>query len=283
MWNKNGLLNLKESDRILVVAPHADDECIGCGGLLLKYAAQTDVLLLSDGRFGYDPSDPDASPEKTRILRQNEFKSVMSFLNVRKYTMLDIQNGDVYRHYSVVREYDIREYDFIFVPSRFENNHDHLSAFYYLRKMIRAQHAKARLIEYEVWVPIPDPQVILDIEDVIERKKQALSMYESQLKCYDYINFAYGLNLYRGGRFQTALRRSIFRAAETLSSEDSGQASDDLRIPKESQKTLFGFKGQKELNAAAEKAAERLVVMRGKGRGRRNAPCVSPHQSSKPA
>lgn len=206
MWNKNGLLNLKESDRILVVAPHADDECIGCGGLLLKYAVQTDVLLLSDGRFGYDRNDLDASPEKTRILRQNEFKAVMSFLNIRKYTMMDILNCDIYRHYSVVSKYDIREYDFIFVPSRFENSQDHLYAFYFLRKMIKAQHAKARLVEYEVWVPIPDPQVILDISDVIERKKQALSLYESQLKCYNYINFAYGLSLYRGGRFK---RRNV--------------------------------------------------------------------------
>ena len=210
MWNKNGLLNLKESDRILVVAPHADDECIGCGGLLLKYAAQTDVLLLSDGRFGYNRNDPDASPEKTRILRQNEFKAVMSFLKVRNYTMMDILNCDIYRHYSIVSKYDIREYDFIFVPSRFENSQDHLHAYYFLRKMIKAQHAKARLIEYEVWVPIPDPQVILDISDVVEQKKQALSLYESQLKCYDYVNFAYGLGLYRGGRFKRPSVEAFF-------------------------------------------------------------------------
>ena len=84
MWNNNGLLNLKDCDRILVVAPHADDECIGCGGLLLKYAAQTDVLLLSDGRYGINRNDPNASPEETRILRQKEFHAVMSFLKIRK-------------------------------------------------------------------------------------------------------------------------------------------------------------------------------------------------------
>ena len=50
-------------------------------------------------------------------------------------------------------------------------------------------------------MPIPDATLILDISDVIERKKQVLSMYTSQLKCYDYVQFAYGLSLYRGGRF----------------------------------------------------------------------------------
>ena len=181
-WIKNGLLNLKESDRILVVAPHADDETIGCGGLLLKYAAQTDVLLLTDGRFGYDCGDPDATPEKTARIRKEEFESVMAFLGVRKYAMLDLSNGKLYLNYSAVKQYDIREYDYIFVTSRFENSQDHLHAYYFLRKMIKAQHAKAHLVEYEVWVPIPDPQVILDIGDVIERKKQALSLYVSQLK-----------------------------------------------------------------------------------------------------
>ena len=126
----------------------------------------------------------------------------MAFLGVRKYAMLDLSNGKLYLNYSAVKQYDIREYDYIFVTSRFENSQDHLHAYYFLRKMIKAQHAKARLVEYEVWVPIPDPQVILDISDVIERKKQAISLYVSQLKCYDYVNFAYGLSMYRGGRFK---------------------------------------------------------------------------------
>ena len=31
------LLELNPDDKCLVIAPHADDESIGCGGLLLKY------------------------------------------------------------------------------------------------------------------------------------------------------------------------------------------------------------------------------------------------------
>ena len=30
-------LSMVDTDKILVLAPHADDESIGCGGLLLKY------------------------------------------------------------------------------------------------------------------------------------------------------------------------------------------------------------------------------------------------------
>ena len=115
--------------------------------------------------------------------------------------MLDLPNDEIYRNYSIVKQYDVREYDYVFVTSRFENSQDHRHANIFIRKMLKSQHAKARLVEYEVWVPIPDATVILDVSDVIERKKELLSMYTSQLKCYDYVQFAYGLSLYRGGRF----------------------------------------------------------------------------------
>ncbi len=209
-WNKNGFLHIKADDRILVVAPHADDETIGCGGLIIKYASQTDVLLLSDGRLGFNKNDPSASPEQTRLFRIQEFKTVMEALGVRKYTMLDLPNSEVYRNYSTVKQYDLREYDYVFVTSRFEKNQDHRHANIFIRKMLKAQHAKAKLIEYEVWVPIPDPTLILDVSNVIERKKQMLSMYTSQLKCFDYVQFAYGLSLYRGGRFHSKNVEAFF-------------------------------------------------------------------------
>ena len=116
--------------------------------------------------------------------------------------MLDLPNLEVFQYYSVVQGYNIRDYDFIFVPSRFENNPDHFHAYSFFKKMIRKQSSKALLVEYEVWVPIPDPQVILDISDVIEKKKELLQLYHSQLECYDYERLAYGLSLYRGGRFK---------------------------------------------------------------------------------
>ena len=46
-------MNIKSKDRILVVAPHPDDESIGMGGVLALYKRQCDVLLLTDGRHGH--------------------------------------------------------------------------------------------------------------------------------------------------------------------------------------------------------------------------------------
>ncbi|MFZ4655040.1 MAG: PIG-L deacetylase family protein, partial [Methylococcaceae bacterium] len=50
-------LDLTEPDRLLVVAPHPDDETFGCGGtlsLLAQGPCQVRVLIVSDGAKG-DP------------------------------------------------------------------------------------------------------------------------------------------------------------------------------------------------------------------------------------
>ena len=45
-------LSFSSKDRILIVAPHPDDEAIGCGGILALYGDQCDVLILTDGSKG---------------------------------------------------------------------------------------------------------------------------------------------------------------------------------------------------------------------------------------
>lgn len=64
------------SDKICILAPHADDESIGCGGLLAKYGSQCDVILLTDGRLNGNGN----TPEETVKIREAEFAAVMKFL-----------------------------------------------------------------------------------------------------------------------------------------------------------------------------------------------------------
>ena len=45
-------LVIKETEKILIVAPHPDDESIGTGGLLSLYSNQCDVIVMTDGRYG---------------------------------------------------------------------------------------------------------------------------------------------------------------------------------------------------------------------------------------
>lgn len=45
-------LEIEPNDKCLIIAPHADDESIGCGGILLKYPQNFEVVVLTDGGKG---------------------------------------------------------------------------------------------------------------------------------------------------------------------------------------------------------------------------------------
>lgn len=190
-------LNIKESDRILIAAPHPDDETIGCGGILALYGPQCDVLLLTDGRLG-KPEGSDYSEEKTAAVRQAEFEAVMGFFHARSHHELRISDNTLSANASVVSVVDLREYDYIFVPNRNERHPDHKAAYEILKKLHKAQNAKGALVEYEVWSPLTAPNRFLDVSEVMDRKLAALAKYESQIASIDYEALALGLNMYRG-------------------------------------------------------------------------------------
>ena len=45
-------INICSDEKILIVAPHPDDECIGAGGILCTYTNQCEVIVLTDGALG---------------------------------------------------------------------------------------------------------------------------------------------------------------------------------------------------------------------------------------
>lgn len=72
-------LAIEENKKVLVVAPHPDDESIGCGGLLSMYGVQIDVMLLTDGRKGHD--DGVIDDEKCASIREQEIRQDMKLVH----------------------------------------------------------------------------------------------------------------------------------------------------------------------------------------------------------
>ena len=64
--------------------------------------------------------------------------------------------------------------------------------------MIFSQWCKASVFEYEVWTPMMNPNYMLDISDYMDKKLEAVSLFKSQIECYDYVNISKGLNQFRG-------------------------------------------------------------------------------------
>lgn len=190
-------LNISSKDKILVVAPHADDETIGVGGLLALYGKQTDLLLLSDGRKGVSPQQERSEDEIIKI-RKEEFLNVTAFFGVNSVTCLDIEDQTVAANKKSILSFPIKGYSYILVTSHFEGHIDHKVLLAIFTQMKKMQHSKAEILEYEVWNALPKPNLYLDISCVMNKKLEAVSLYKSQIESYDYVSMCKGINTYRG-------------------------------------------------------------------------------------
>lgn len=195
-------MHFPKSDRILVVAPHPDDESIGCGGLLAKYGPQCDILVLADGRKGY-PSTLSIDEEQLVLTRRQELRNAAAIAGVRQVFFLDIPDYTIQSNHQTVISFDISGYDAILVPSRMERHRDHCTVSACFQQMRRCQNPKAKLFEYEVWSPLAAPTHILDISDVIDTKLKMVCQHRSQLQYVDYRAMALGLGQYRGAGFSS--------------------------------------------------------------------------------
>jgi len=187
-------LKINKQDRILILTPHPDDESIGCGGLLLQYAGQCDVILLTDGAKG----NRDWSEEKTCKVRKKEFQKAMKWLGVTKYGMLNIPDLRLNEYKGRLDKIDLRGYDYVLVPGRNETHPDHKVVYDEIRKNVKRKRITVKLLEYEVWTPMAEPSHYLDITEMVGRKKSLIQIYQSALMHIDYDRRITALNYYRG-------------------------------------------------------------------------------------
>lgn len=190
-------LSINPQARILIVAPHPDDESIGCGGLMLKYGAQCDILLLTDGRKGYDtrvPTDEDALAK----LRAQELQSAAAIAGINRIHMLGIPDCTLSENQELVSTFDFTTYQYVFVPNCFERHKDHAPVSKLVQSICKRQKAGAKIYEYEVWSPMPSFTDVLDLEGVMERKLEMVQQYQSQIRFLDYGAMTEALNRYRG-------------------------------------------------------------------------------------
>lgn len=189
-------MNIEKRKKILVVAPHPDDESIGCGGLLSLYGKQCDVLIVTDGRHGH-LRDDNVNEEELIEIRKIEVKNAINMASVNELFFLDIEDRTVYKNHSIVSAVNICSYDYVFVPNRYEGHRDHREMVNIFKKAKRKQRAKAELIEYEIGTPMLFAPLLLDITDVIEEKKRMIEAHRSQIKDVDFVDQGLSINRYR--------------------------------------------------------------------------------------
>ena len=183
---KPQVLELKSADKCLIIAPHPDDESIGCGGIMKLYPNNFDVISLTHG----DIND----------IRYLEMSSAMDFAGIKNFKMLNLIDKSVISGQEQFNTIDISSYDYIFIPYIFDQHKDHKAVSILLNEKLKDGNYKKHLkiAYYEVWSTINMPSYFVDITKVIEDKKQMINFHKSQIASKDYAEKILGLNSYRG-------------------------------------------------------------------------------------
>ncbi len=188
------VLSIKEDDRILIIAPHPDDECIGPGGILALYPHLCKVVVLSDGRQGQG----DVAPETEKEIRKREFINEMQEAGVADYSMLDYEDGSLMQHTDCLEAVDLTPYTKIFVTGIHDGHPDHTAACISLRRALAKQSVQeVEIYQYEVHSPFQEVSHMLDITNVIDKKMRFIRCHQSQLTSLAYDEMAKSLARYR--------------------------------------------------------------------------------------
>ena len=186
------------AERLLVLAPHPDDEVIGCGGLVAQHLRErrlVRIVVATDGAEA-NAGAADREEETRRGVARLGDHAEIEFLRLPDRRLDDTVAP---RIREILLEF---RPDLIAVPSPIEIHPDHLAlarAFVDLvqkDETLFADLAVAKVAFYEVSQPIR-PNALVDITDVAELKYEAIAEHRSQTTLRDYGAFARGLNAYR--------------------------------------------------------------------------------------
>jgi len=212
----------------LVIAPHPDDESLGCGGSIVKHIKagnRVKVIFLTDGdkgdfegRFG----------ENYVSMRRQSAHKAMEVLGVQDYEFWGYEDRNLHLAEKEVMDrlrstIEMFSPSLIYVSSPFEVHPDHRTSFkvvWELRKKIGITVAL-----YEVLMALY-PNVLVDITDEMEQKKRAIESYVTEVFYNDYVAKVEGLNRFR----TTTLPKHIKYAEAFILSENSEQFLDSLPL-----------------------------------------------------
>lgn len=165
--------------KTLVVAPHPDDESLGCGGaiaLLRKLNQTVEVLTITDGTLSH-PNSKKYPPAELRDLRESEMLAALEILDVapEKVRFLRFKDRNVPDENSEGFAAAVETVKSIFseiqpatilVPWRRDPHPDHRAAFQICRAANESGGGKIRVLEYPIWL-----WEMAEIEDLPEENE----------------------------------------------------------------------------------------------------------------
>lgn len=202
----------------MVIAPHPDDEVIGCGGTIRRHVRAGDpVSIIYLTRGENSRGFPWLSPLERQAKRMEEAQASCAVLGVREAVFLDGADGRLAEpavlneiSTKLAREIALRAPKVIYVPHADDNHPDHAAAYRMVVQTASEATGPAPIIyQYELWSPLA-ADFAVDVSREMKAKLKAIKCHALALDAFDYIPTMLGLAAYRSG---TLLQRRGYAEA----------------------------------------------------------------------
>jgi len=171
--------------RVMVLAPHFDDESIACGGTLLLHksaGSEVCVVFVSDSSGAL--ADPVAAAQ-VRAVRRAEMQQVQAALALDSVVELEFPDGSLVRHERAIAErlaeaLKIFRPEQVFCPFPVDAHADHQATALAFAQATELAGWRGEVLAYEVWSTLwpntaIDIGVVADADEVAFGKVQALA------------------------------------------------------------------------------------------------------------
>ncbi|MGC1523539.1 MAG: PIG-L family deacetylase, partial [Steroidobacteraceae bacterium] len=139
--NQRPVVCRPKAGKIAVLAPHMDDEVLGCGGTIARHVqagAEVFVVFLTDGRHGSAAfvglTEPERSRKQRELVetRKQEARCAGDVLGVKSITFLDAEDGrlsiDSMLPLRLRAILEVERPQLVYLPFFLENHTDHGAA-----------------------------------------------------------------------------------------------------------------------------------------------------------
>lgn len=193
--------------KVLVIAPHLDDEILGCGGAIARHVAAGDgvhVVFVAHRVYGH-VHDPEVMKEQ--LLHAEKAQKVLGY---KAYTFLDLPDerlDNCLQDIIIPLEKIFAQVDpsIVYSPYSWDNNQDHRAVAQAVQVVLRpmASSSVRRWLMYETpssteqapnaGSPVFSPTVYKNISSQLETKIKALACYETEQNAFPHPRSSEGL------------------------------------------------------------------------------------------
>lgn len=186
---------------VLVLAPHPDDEVLGCGGAIALHCAAGDsvqVVIVTNGEQQINDAVSNSQlGVATRINESLQAAAILGHTNVECWHIPDrklAHNPSLAER--ILNLFIVSKARIVYGPSPYEIHPDHRALALFIAQAAHSLDGDMEILGYEISGTVR-PNLLIDISTVMEQKLRALTCFQSQLAVRPYARYIEGLNSYR--------------------------------------------------------------------------------------